>query len=200
MSASVVVKRAEIFTLIILKDFRFYLTMQNKCSHYLLHILQQIVLRICGIFPTASPCVNHAIEMSTKKENKKMNERELVVNVKQARERLDSIKSALKDAQAVYDKVEMQAVEYLTGIEADATAKYDNVGYLKMSRPRIFASCKVENKEALKIFLKEKGREDLIKEDVSAQSLSGYVGELVEQGKPIPEIISYYLKTSVRIY
>lgn len=129
-----------------------------------------------------------------------MNERELVVNVKQARERLDSIKEALKDAQAIYDKYETEAVEYLTSIEADSTAKYDNVGYLKMSRPRVFASVRVENKEALKAYLLKAGREDLIKEDVSAPALSGFVGELLEQGKPAPEMVSYYLKTSVRIY
>ena len=101
---------------------------------------------------------------------------------------------------AVKDKAETELVEYLTGIEADATSKYDGIGYGKMSKPRVFASCKAENKDVLKAYLKEQKREDLIKEDVSAQSLSGFVGELVEQGKPIPEFIGYYLKTSVRVY
>lgn len=127
-------------------------------------------------------------------------ERDLLIEFKTAAQRLDDIKEAQKDAQAVKDAAETALVEHLTGIEAEATGKYDGIGYAKMSKPRVFASCKVENKAELKTYLKEKGREDLIKEDVSAQALSGFVGELVEQGKPIPEFIGYYLKTSVRIY
>jgi len=131
---------------------------------------------------------------------KKKSERELLVAFKEACQRLDDIKEAQKDAQAVKDRFETELVELLTGNEAEATAKYDGIGYGKMSKPRVFASCTVENKEALKAYLIKAGREDLIKEDVSAPALSGFVGELLEQGKPAPAMVSYYLKTSVRIY
>ena len=129
-----------------------------------------------------------------------MNERELLIEFKTAKQRRDDIKEALKDAQACLDKAELEVVEHLTAINAESTAKYDGIGRAQVSKPRVFASVLVENKEALKTYLREKGREDLIREDVSAPSLSAYVGELVEQGKPIPEIISYYLKVGVRLY
>ncbi len=128
------------------------------------------------------------------------NERDLLVELKTAKQRLDDVKEAQKDLQAAYDKAETEMVEHLTANQAEATGKYDGIGYAKMSKPRIFASCLKENEDKLKTYLTEKGREDLIVERVSAPSLSAYVGELVETGKPIPEIITYYLKTSVRIY
>jgi hypothetical protein len=129
-----------------------------------------------------------------------MTEREMLIQFKEAVQRLDDIKAAQKDAQAVKDKLEAEIVDYLTGKEAVSTAKYDGIGYAQMAKPRVFASCLAENKDTLKEHMRKIGREDLIREDIPAPSLSSYVGELIEAGKPIPDIISYYLKTSVKIY
>lgn len=127
-------------------------------------------------------------------------ERNLLVNVRDAKKTLDELKEKLKEAQKAYDKAEAEIVEFLTDKGADATAKFDGLGYAKLATPRIFASCLAENKEKLKDYLRKQKRADLIKEDVPAPSLSGYVGELVESGKPVPEFIGYYLKQSVRVY
>lgn len=129
-----------------------------------------------------------------------MTERELLIALKTARQQLTDVKLALKDCQAVYDKAEMELIDHLTSQQSEGTARYDGIGYALMAKPRIFASCLVENKDKLKEYLRDKGREDLLREDVPAATLSAYVGELVENGKPIPEIISYYLKTSLKIY
>ena len=129
-----------------------------------------------------------------------MTERELLIALKTARQQLTDVKLALKDCQAVYDKAESELIDHLTSIQADGTSRYDGIGYALMVKPRIYASCLVENKERLKYYLKSKGREDLIKEDIPAPSLSAYVGELVESGNTIPEFINYYLKTSLKIY
>lgn len=129
-----------------------------------------------------------------------MNERELLVEYRAKKEALDALKEKTKEAQKEYDTVEGKMVEHLTELGADSTASYDGIGYAKLMKPRVYASCLKENEEALKAYLIEKGREDLIREAVSAPALSGYVGELVEAGKPVPELISYYLKQGVRVY
>jgi hypothetical protein len=129
-----------------------------------------------------------------------MNERDLLVVYKSARQELDSMKEQLKEVQKRYDEAETAMVEHLTANQAEATAKYDGIGYAKLMKPRVYASCLKENEDKLKAYLVEHGREDLIKEVVAAPSLSAYVGELVEAGKPIPDLISYYLKQGVRLY
>jgi hypothetical protein len=129
-----------------------------------------------------------------------MTERELLVALKTARERLDAIKEAQKDAQACYDKAEADIVEALTANQAEATAKYDGIGYAKIMKPRVYASVRKDDEDQLKKLLRDKGRGDLVRETISAPCLSSYVAELVEAGKPIPDIISYYLKVSVRIF
>lgn len=129
-----------------------------------------------------------------------MNERELLIVLKTARQELDATKEQLKEVQARYDAAETAVIEHLTGISADATAKYEGIGYAKMMKPRVYASCTKDNEPKLKEYLREKGREDLIRETIAAQSLSGFVGELMQAGKPPPDCVDYYLKTSVRIY
>lgn len=129
-----------------------------------------------------------------------MTERELLVSYKLARERRDDIKSALADAQAVYDKAETAMVEFLIAKEANETATYDGIGYCKMMKPRVFASCKIENLPALKAHLEQAGRKDLIKETIAPAALSSYVGEVIDAGKAPPDMVSYYLKQSVKMY
>ena len=129
-----------------------------------------------------------------------MNERDLLVAYSEAKKRRDDVKDALKDCQAVFDKAEAALIEHLVNTEATATATYDGIGYANMQKPRIYASFLKEDEDEVKKILIEKGREDLIKETISAPSLSAFVGELIENGKPIPEKISYYLKTSLRLY
>jgi len=129
-----------------------------------------------------------------------MNERDLLVVFKAARKELDAFKDQLKDAQKRYDEAETAMVEHLVANQAEATGKYDGIGYAKLMKPRVYASCLAENLDKLKAYLVEHDRADLIKEVVAAPSLSAYVGELVEAGKPIPDLISYYLKQGVRLY
>ena len=127
-------------------------------------------------------------------------ERDLLVEYKLAREHRDDIKSALADAQAVYDKAETAMVEFLIAKEANETATYDGVGYAKMMKPRVYASCVEANKPALWAHLEKVGRKDLIKETISPAALSSYVSEVIDAGKAPPECVSYYLKQTVKMY
>ena len=52
------------------------------------------------------------------------NERDLLVDLKTAKQRLDDVKEAQKDLQAAYDKAETEMVEHLTANQAEATGKY----------------------------------------------------------------------------
>ncbi len=130
----------------------------------------------------------------------KTTEKDLVLRFKSAKEKRDALKEELKQAQEEYEKTEFVLIEFLESISAISTAKYEGIGYVQIQKPRLYASCREENIKALFDFLKEQGREDLIKTTVLPQSLSSFTSECVENGQEIPECISYYLKPSVRIY
>lgn len=127
-------------------------------------------------------------------------ERDLLVEYKLARERRDDIKSALADAQQVYDHAETAMVEFLIAKEANETATYDGVGYCKMMKPLVYANCVEANKPALWAHLEKVGRKDLIRETISPAALSSYIGEVIDAGKAPPDMVSYYLKQSLKMY
>lgn len=130
----------------------------------------------------------------------KTTERDLVVQFRRAKEKRDGIKDDLKDAQAEYDMTESRLIEFLESNSAISTAKYEGLGYAQIQKPRLYASCKEENTERLFDFLRGKAREDLIKTTVMPQTLSNFVKECIETGIEIPDYVSYYLKTSIRLY
>ena len=129
-----------------------------------------------------------------------LDERELVMQFKQAKERRDRLKGDLKNVQEEYDRAEYALIEFLESKSAISTSKYTGIGYAQIQKPRIYANCGQEDMEKLFSFLKEKQREDLIKTTVMPQSLSNFTKECIEGGVEIPEFIKYYLKSSIRLY
>lgn len=127
-------------------------------------------------------------------------EKELLVKFKAKKDALEAAKEAAKAAQAEFDQAEKALIEHLTAIEADATASYDGIGYAKMTKPTVYASCLKENEDKLKETLRKIGRGDLIRETVNPRSLSALVKEQLEKGETPPAEVNYYLKTSIRTY
>ena len=127
-------------------------------------------------------------------------EREILIEFRDAGRRLETAETAAKDAQSAYDQAEKAVVEFLESKTAKATAKYEGIGYAGLVKPRLYANCKNENEEDLFFYLTQIGRGDLIKPKVHPSTLSGFVKELVEGGREPPKFISYYFKTTVRLY
>jgi hypothetical protein len=129
-----------------------------------------------------------------------LSELELVVKFKEAREKLNQLKEAATEAQVEFDQVEGQLIERLQDEGKDATARFDGIGYVGLSKASVYASYAAENKDSVFKFLRSRKRQDLIQKTVNARSLSTYVKELIDKGRKIPACISYYLKTSARFY
>jgi len=132
--------------------------------------------------------------------NQKSKEKELLIKLKSSKERRDALKESLKTAQAEYDKSEFELIEFLESNSAVSTAKYEGLGYAQLQKPRLYANCREENMPDLIAFLESQGRPDLVKTTVMPQSLSGFASERIAEGHEIPEFISYYLKSSLRLY
>lgn len=129
-----------------------------------------------------------------------INERDLVLKLRDAKARKEEAELTLEAANKECAAAEAALIESLTARNAEATARYDGVGYCGLVKPRLYASFRKEFEPQVFEYLKTQGREDLIKATVNAQSLSGFVGEMLSGGKALPEFITYYLKQSVRFY
>lgn len=127
-------------------------------------------------------------------------ERDLVLKFREARLAKKAAETALEDANRIYMDAESALIESLQARDADATARYDGIGYVSLAKPRLYARFDKEAEPQVFEFLKTENRSDLIKETVNPASLSGFVGERLGEGKSVPEFIKYYLKASVRFY
>lgn len=127
-----------------------------------------------------------------------IDERELLCQFREARQKREILEEALKAAESSLMRIESQLIESLQSRGAESTAKYEGVGRALLLKPRLYASYRKESEESVFDFLRKEGREEMIKPTVHSQSLSSFVREKFEQGQPIPEFISYYLKQSVR--
>lgn len=127
-------------------------------------------------------------------------ERSLIIAYRDAKLECEQIAEKLEQATQIRDRCERDLIEYLDSKDANATARYEGVGYVGLVKPRLYASYTKDNEDKVFSFLKDHGREDLVRPTVNKQSLSSFVSEACEQGMEIPEYISYYLKPSARIY
>lgn len=130
----------------------------------------------------------------------KMSEAELVRALQTKRQERDSMEESLKVLKEEVIELETQLIEALNAEGKDATARYEGIGYFSLSKPQLFASYKKENEEEVFQFVRDAGREDLIKPTIHSRSLSSYVSELVETGKKIPDCLTYYLKPMIKFY
>jgi len=126
-----------------------------------------------------------------------MTELELVLEYRNAKEEVDTLEDKLKLAKDRFDKAQIALVEELQSKGASQTAKYDGVGKVTMLKPLVGARSLDEEK--LFGYLKEIGRDDLMKLTVHHKSLSSFVKERLDEGSEIPEFIEYWFKPSTRL-
>lgn len=129
-----------------------------------------------------------------------MIERDLVARFRNCKAKLDLAKEQEALASAELTKAESALLEHLEAHQATSTATYEGLGYVKLQKPRLYASVAQENLPALIEHLRLEAREDLIKTTINPQSLSSYVSERIEQGLPAPVGVTYFLKPQLRIY
>jgi len=127
-------------------------------------------------------------------------ERDLVQELKSAKEKVDELDLKLKSAKDEEMKAEAALIELMEANSAEATAHYEGVGHFKLMKPRLYANVTKDNQEKLFGYLNEIGRDDLIKTTVMPQTLSTFVKERIEEGQEIPEFIGYYLKPTLRLF
>ena len=125
---------------------------------------------------------------------------DLVKKFQQAKIRKDAAEAELELAEEEYNMAESEMIELMEAKNATKTAEYDGLGHVTLMKPRLFASVKADNTPLLLTFLRDIGRTELIKETVFASTLSGFIAERIDKGEPVPEFVSYYLKSSARFY
>lgn len=127
-------------------------------------------------------------------------EQDLIVKFRDAKEKVDALKLQLSEAQRECDEAENKLLELMQVEGKESSARYEGLGFVTMMKPALYANYLKENEDQVFEYLRTIDRADLIKETVNTRSLSSFVKESLEKGVPLPEIITYYLKPSLRFY
>lgn len=126
-----------------------------------------------------------------------MTEREALLEYVEARKIKEDIDIHLKEAQATLDQKEAQLVNLLLDKEARKTAVYEDIGSVTLMEPKLYASFDKENEPQVFELVRAKEPE-IIKETIQWQSLSKFVGGLIEAGQEVPKCFKYYFKQGIR--
>lgn len=126
-----------------------------------------------------------------------MNEKDLVLEYKLAKDELERLEDESKKAKERFDKAQLKLLEELQAKGASQTAKYDGIGRITIMKPLVGA--RSENEDVLFDYLKQIGRDDLIRPTVHHKTLSSFVKEMLEGGQEIPDFIEYWFKPSTRL-
>lgn len=129
-----------------------------------------------------------------------MLERDLVNQYKDVVDKVNQLKTELDELQGRKEVLQAEIVELLQSEGKDKTARYEGVGSIGMTKPRLFANVKKDDETKLFNFLEVCGRKDLIKESVHAMSLNTFVDECIGRGEQMPEFISIYYKPQIKFY
>ena len=133
-----------------------------------------------------------------------MDEKELLLQLKEARRKCEDLKTQSVEANRELDGIETQIVDYLESKQASSTAKYDGIGYVTIEKPKLHASCNKENREQLVLYLvnylRSNGYAEMVIETVGNKSLNTFVKECIEKGMEIPEYVNHYFERVVKLY
>ena len=124
-------------------------------------------------------------------------EKDLVLEYKLAKDEVERLEDESKKAKHRFEVAQAKLVEDLRSKGASKTAKYDGVGTITLMKPSVGA--RSVNEDALFDYLKQIGRDDLIKPTVHHKTLSSFVKEMLDGGQEIPDFIEFWFKESTRL-
>lgn len=158
-------------------------------------VVRDMVIAVDHGEPEEQVKAKNTIEVNSLEELKIPELAEYQVKLRQI---VDGLDRAKKEMQGVYDVcVTMLASKMLEDGITNVTV--DGVGRVTVTSD-VYASIKVENRQAAYQFLRDTGNGDLIKDTVNASSLKSLVKSMLKDGVEIPEgTITYspYSKTSI---
>ena len=106
----------------------------------------------------------------------------------------------LKEATKLRDDYEAKLITMLKDEDKRASAKYEGLGHVTIIEGAAHASIEKGRADEVQKFLREIGREDMIKTSVAAATLSTYVRECLNENKELPPGVSFYRPEWLNFY
>lgn len=129
------------------------------------------------------------------------NEKMLLSEYVAARVRVDELSDELKDAKDKLNVAQHNLYNYMEENEIGRTASHDGMGFVTLSddvNPRAYVLKEYEMD--LLDYLRNIGRDDMIRETVHHMTLNTFVKQALEEGHELPEFIKMSPERKMRFY
>lgn len=127
-------------------------------------------------------------------------ERSLIEQFLIAKDEVALISENLKSANQHFENIEERLLKLLQDDDKRSSAKYEGLGHVTIIEGAAHASIEKGRQAEVLDYLKEKGREDMIKSVVHAATLSTFVRECLKMNEDLPPGVTFYKPRWLNFY
>ncbi len=127
-------------------------------------------------------------------------ERTLVEKFHVAKLEAEDLDKRAKAASKAADDIEARLMKLLEDDEKKSSARYQGLGHVTLVEGQVYASISKGCQEQVISYLKEQGREDMIKTVVHSATLTSYVNQCLKQNQDIPPGVTHYRPKWLNFY
>lgn len=127
-------------------------------------------------------------------------EKELVRLFGIAKEEVKILEANLEAAKARLEGYELRLLKLLEDDEKRSSAKYEESGHVTIIEGKVYASIEKGRQADVLDYLRNVGREDMIKTTVHSATLTAYVNQCLQQNDPLPPGVTHYRPKWLNFY
>lgn len=128
-------------------------------------------------------------------------EKGLVERLKIVTEKKQAAELALEAISKEFNDVEFEIRSFLQDDgDRKKTGEYNGLGWVTVVEQRLSASIEEGFQQDVMDYVKEIGREDLIKTSINSMTLSSFVGQLLKDNQPLPPHVTFFRPKKARFY
>ncbi len=127
-------------------------------------------------------------------------EKSLIAEFVRLNKEKDTMALQLKALTKKTEDIESQLMKLLEDDDKKASAKYEGLGHVVLVEGAAHASIEKGRQEDVIGYLKEQGREDMIKTTVASATLSVFVRDLLKMNQELPPGVTFYKPKWLNFY
>lgn len=127
-------------------------------------------------------------------------EKTLIENYAQAKFDVEELTAKLDIASKHKNAIEDRLIRLLEDDDKSASARYENLGHVCIVEGAAYASIEKGRADDVLNYLRNIGRDDMIKTSVHSATLSSFVREQLKQNADLPPGVTFYKPKGLRFY
>lgn len=127
-------------------------------------------------------------------------EKTLIENYAQVKSDVEELTAKLDIASKHKNAIEDRLIRLLEDDDKSASARYEKIGHVCIVEGAAYASIEKGRADDVMDYVRQLGREDMIKTSIHSATLSSFVRECLKQNADLPPGVTFYKPKGLRFY